>query len=173
MEVTDKFYRQKQPVWRTKVREDLITQENIPMKSSSSETQAQCSNSAVGLHVIKMWVQFPGKDEGQSSLITEQNDKVLTFGNHGTFIRLLPGQGTNPHWTSCCHELFSACSQSDALSFPPLWSNHLVFAYFYRWIIVNSSLLQISSKCRNPQVMRLCSRILEETCLCIMSLPCV
>ena len=61
MEVTDKFYRQKQPVWRTKVREDLITQESIPMKSSSSETQAQRSNSAVGLHVIEMWVQFPGR----------------------------------------------------------------------------------------------------------------
>ena len=65
---------------------------NIPMKSSSSETQIQCSNSVVGLHVIEMGMQLPGKDEGQGSLITEHNHKVLTFENHGTLIRLLPGQ---------------------------------------------------------------------------------
>lgn len=93
---------------------------NIPMKSSSSETQIQCSNSVVGLHVIEMGMQFPGKDEGQGSLITEHNHKVLTFENHGTLISLLPGQGANHHWTSCCNEIFPACSQSDALSFPPL-----------------------------------------------------
>lgn len=75
--------------------------------------------------------------------------KVLTFENHGTLIRLLPGQGRRKPsldqllpWDLLC--MFS----SDALSFPPLWSNHLVFAYFYRWITsMNSSLLQISSKC--------------------------
>lgn len=153
MEVTDKLQTEATSVKNKGERGFNNTREHsheILFKWDAGPVQQQCCWSACHWDVSAVsW-----KDEGQGSLITEHSHKVLTFGNHGTLIRLLPGQGTNPHWTSCCHELFSVCSQSDALSFPLLWSNHLVFAYFYWWITVNSSLLQISSKCRNPQVMR-------------------
>lgn len=96
-----------------------------------------------------------------------QNHKVLTFGSNETLTRLLWDRA-QPHLTSCCHEVFSACSWSDALRrllcHLPSW---------YLFLQVNLSLLQISSKCRNPQVISLCPCISEEACLSITFLPCV